>query len=231
MKIAILNFSGNVGKTTVARDIFSYRLPDYSLISIESVNDDGKEKILIRGEEGDKLLTEIILNDNLILDIGSSNLEAFFRSSTKEAELLDSIDKFIVPVTPEQKQQADTVKTLKYLVKQGVRESSIHVIFNQVIDDHMSNPKDIFKLILGGAKAISVNANLDNLIFKHDLYNLGETLSEMINDEDYRMQMEEAKASGEKELARQFAQKYVRQKKIKKLNQTYQNIFDAVMGE
>lgn len=231
MKIAILNYSGNVGKTTIARDVFGYRLPNYELINVESVNDDGKETTVIRGEEGDKLYTEVILNDDLILDIGSSNLESFFRTSEKESEIIESMDVFVIPVTPEKKQQQDTIKTLSDLLKMKVKPSAIHVVFNQVIDDPMGSADEIFDVIVEGANKIKVNANLGNLIYKHDLYNYGQTLAEMASNIDYRTKMEEAKAAGEKAAARDFADKYVRQRKIKKLDETYQAIFDSVMGK
>ena len=77
MKIALINYSGNVGKTTMARDVFKRRLPGYEIVSVESVNNDGQESVIIRGDDGENLHIEIIYNDGLILDVGSSNLEAF----------------------------------------------------------------------------------------------------------------------------------------------------------
>ena len=38
MKIAVINFSGNVGKTTVARHLLLPRIQGAELISVESVN-------------------------------------------------------------------------------------------------------------------------------------------------------------------------------------------------
>lgn len=40
MKIAVINFSGNVGKTTVARHLLLPRIQGAELISVESVNAD-----------------------------------------------------------------------------------------------------------------------------------------------------------------------------------------------
>lgn len=54
MKVAIINFSGNVGKTTIARHLLLPRIKDAELISIESAN---------------------ALRGNLIVDIGASNVE------------------------------------------------------------------------------------------------------------------------------------------------------------
>lgn len=230
MRIAILNYSGNVGKTTIARDIFGYRLPEYELVSIESVNNDGKETVVIRGEEGDKLYTEVIINDDLILDIGSSNLEAFFRTSEKESEIINSMDKFIIPVTSEKKQQLDTLKTIQDLLKMKVSPTAIHIIANQVTEDPLALNKEVFDKIVTGAKRAGVNFDVDTVIHKHDLYSYGQTLAEMISDTDFKLKMEEAKAAGEKQSARDFATKYVRQRKIKALNATYQFIFEEVMA-
>ena len=42
MKLAVINFSGNVGKTTVARHLLAPRIPGCQVVSVESINaDDG----------------------------------------------------------------------------------------------------------------------------------------------------------------------------------------------
>ena len=40
MKIAVINFSGNVGKTTVARHLLAPRIPGAEVIAVESLNAD-----------------------------------------------------------------------------------------------------------------------------------------------------------------------------------------------
>lgn len=40
MKIAVINFSGNVGKSTVARHLLPPRIPGAGLITVESLNAD-----------------------------------------------------------------------------------------------------------------------------------------------------------------------------------------------
>lgn len=110
MKIAVLNYSGNVGKTTLARDLLHFYLQDHELVTIESINSDGKEKVVIRGDDGDKIYTELLVTDNLILDIGSSNLESYLKNSEKESEFISSIDLFIIPVTAEKKTTSRYIK-------------------------------------------------------------------------------------------------------------------------
>lgn len=230
MKIAVLNYSGNVGKTTIARDVLSYRLPDYEMISVESVNSDGKESLVIRGEDGDKIYTEVILNDNLIMDVGSSNLEAFLRSGEKESEIINSIDIFIVPVTPEKKQQADTIKTIRDLLLLGVKPTQINIIFNQVDDTFQSNIDEIFATILSAHRELGISVDTKNMIFRHDLYSQGQKLSEMMSSTDYRAKMENAKKSGKMDEARKWASRYVRQKKIMSLDERYESIFRRLIG-
>lgn len=228
-KIAILNYSGNVGKTTIARDVFKHRLPDYELISIESVNSDGKETLVIRGDHGDKIYTEILLNDALILDIGSSNLESFFRSGAKEAEILGNIDIFVVPVTPEAKQQHDTVKTVRDLLGMGIPPQKIHVICNQVKEDPLNPVSSVFGKIQSAITQMGVHMDYANAISAHDLYSGGQTLGEMLSDRDYRSEMETAKAQNDNEKARKLAVLYVKQKNLRRLDEHYQHIFDNVL--
>ena len=38
MKIAVINFSGNVGKTTVTHHLLAPRIPGTEVIAVESVN-------------------------------------------------------------------------------------------------------------------------------------------------------------------------------------------------
>lgn len=228
MKIAILNYSGNVGKTTLARDLFKYRLPDYELITIESVNSDGEEDMIIRGEDGDKIYEELLLNDNIILDIGSSNLESFFKTTEKEFEIIKSIDMFVIPSTQNKKQQQDTLKTLNSLIHAGVNLSNIHVIGNQVIREADKTLEESFDTILSAKSKLFFNFDLNHAIERHDL---GERkLADIISDVDYRSKMEEAKLADDKEKARKYAQKYIRQKKIHSLNKHYQMIFNKLMG-
>lgn len=225
MKIAVMNYSGNVGKTTLARDLLHFNLQDHDLLTIESVNSDGKEQMIIRGNDGDKIYTELLVTDNLILDIGSSNLEDYLNNSERESEFISSIDLFIIPVTPEKKQQADTLKTIRDIIELGASRN-IEIIFNQVNDDY--EVKEVFSDLISSLDKMSIKVNVENYIFRHDLYSRGQQLSELINDEDYRLLMEEAKKIGDDINARKFALKYIQQKKVNALNDCYTKIFNNI---
>lgn len=205
MKIALINYSGNVGKTTMARDVFKRRLPGYEIVSVESVNNDGQESVIIRGDDGENLHIEIIYNDGLILDVGSSNLEAFFRSSAKVGEILNKIDLFVLPVTPERKQQQDTIKTIKDLLEAKVAPSKIHVICNQIVVDPLNPVEEIFSVLKKATSQYKIGMDFRNVIEKHTLYSSGRNLSEMLSDEDFMAKMQEAKLAGNREEARKYA--------------------------
>ena len=67
MKIAVLNFSGNVGKTTVAAHLLKPRMGDTPVYSIESINTgadaDGIEVEKMKGKKFGELVDELMLLD------------------------------------------------------------------------------------------------------------------------------------------------------------------------
>ena len=50
MIVGVINFSGNVGKSTVARHLLCPRIPGAKLLTIESINSDGRTDDALRGK-------------------------------------------------------------------------------------------------------------------------------------------------------------------------------------
>jgi len=73
MKIAVINFSGNVGKTTVARHLLAPRLAGAEVIAIESINAGDDQQHAIRGRQFGELQEFLQTVDNAVVDIGASN--------------------------------------------------------------------------------------------------------------------------------------------------------------
>jgi ABC-type protease/lipase transport system fused ATPase/permease subunit len=73
MKIAVLNFSGNVGKSTIARHLLSPRMPDASIVSVESINADSATEKTIRGTDFGQLQQDLQLEEKVIVDVGASS--------------------------------------------------------------------------------------------------------------------------------------------------------------
>ncbi|WP_256672497.1 hypothetical protein [Pseudomonas sp. JG-B] len=83
MKHAIMNFSGNVGKTTVAVGLLKPRMPDAQIFSVESLNVDasaeGVEVEKMKGKKFGELMEQLMMLDSAIVDVGASNVEDFLK--------------------------------------------------------------------------------------------------------------------------------------------------------
>jgi hypothetical protein len=133
MKIAVINFSGNVGKTTVARHLLVPRLPGAEVVCVESINaDDGQA---LRGRQFGELQEYLQTVDSVVVDIGASNVEDLLALMRKYRGSQEDFDCFVVPTVPALKQQQDTIATLVELAQLGVPASRLKLVFNMV-EDH-----------------------------------------------------------------------------------------------
>ena len=132
MKIAVINFSGNVGKSTVAHHLLAPRLDNAPIIPIESINSDGTEAGTLRGTQFDELQDQLMTLENAVVDIGASNVEDFVGLMQSYDGSHKDFDLFIVPTVPAAKQQVDTIATLRALSELGVSASKIRVVLNMV---------------------------------------------------------------------------------------------------
>lgn len=142
MKIIVMNNSGNVGKTTISQNMLLPRLDGIDVIRVETLNDDGESTGEKLGADlFDEIFESILSSENVLVDVGASNVEMF--NYKLENEFVGShsfIDYFIVPVTPDEKQQRDTIATIKTLIDIGVGVDKIKVVFNR-----LNTKKDLLK--------------------------------------------------------------------------------------
>lgn len=136
MKIAIINFSGNVGKTTIARHLLSPRLPKAHLLSVESANADEGEMDALKGKQFAQLQEAMQITDDLIVDIGASNIEDMLSGMQKYQGSHEDFDFFVVPTVSDVKQQRDTANTIEKLAAIGVDAPRMRIVLNRV-DDSM----------------------------------------------------------------------------------------------
>lgn len=132
MKIAVINFSGNVGKTTVARHLLLPRIPGAELIAVESLNADEGEGQAMRGRQFGELQEYLQTIDNAVVDIGASNVEELLGLMRRYRGSHEDFDAFVIPTVPALKQQQDTIATLVDLSQLGVTESRLKLVFNMV---------------------------------------------------------------------------------------------------
>ena len=138
---------------------------------------------------------------------------------------------FVLPVTPERKQQQDTIKTIKDLLEAKVAPSKIHVICNQIVVDPLNPVEEIFSVLKKATSQYKIGMDFRNVIEKQTLHSRGRNLSEMLADEDFMAKMQEAKLAGNREEARKYAAKVARQSALRNLDKKYQEIFDRLMNK
>ena len=155
MKVAVLNFSGNVGKTTVAAHLLKPRMGDAPIFSVESLNvdasDNGLDVEKLRGSRYKELTDQLMHLDSAIIDVGASNVEEFLKLMQRYSNSHEEFDYFVVPVVKERKQQVDTMNTIRALAELGIPKNKIRLVFNK-IDTNDSIEED-FTHIFGYAEA------------------------------------------------------------------------------
>lgn len=134
MKLAVISFSGNVGKSTITRHLLAPRLPGARVIAVESINADEGQSQSLRGFQFGELQEYLQSVDDVVVDIGASNVEELMRLMHRYRDSHEEFDCFIVPTVPPPKQQQDTIATLADLHAVGVAPDRIQVIFNMVDD-------------------------------------------------------------------------------------------------
>lgn len=208
MKVAVLNFSGNVGKTTVAGHLLKPRLGDAPIYSIESINTgadaDGLDVEKMRGKKFGELVDELMPLDTAIVDVGASNVEDFLKLMQQFDGSHEEFDFFVVPVVKEKKVQADTVNTIRALQKIGIDKKRIRLVFNKVeVDEAVA---DEFAALFGLAEAEkSFVVKPEATIYANEVFErlkaVGKSLGDITADEtDYRARLRQAADEDEKEL-------------------------------
>jgi hypothetical protein len=135
MKLAVINFSGNVGKTTVACHLLAPRIPGCQVVAVESINADDGQPVTIRGRQFAQLQEFLQSVDDVVVDVGASNVEDLLKLMRRYRDSQEDFDGFVVPTVPARKQQQDTAATLADLASLGVPAKRIRLVFNQVDDD------------------------------------------------------------------------------------------------
>lgn len=77
MKICVINFSGNVGKSIVSQHLLKPRIENSNIISVESINSDGTNDEKIKGKRFTDIMNRVLDIQNVIVDVGASNVEDF----------------------------------------------------------------------------------------------------------------------------------------------------------
>ncbi len=210
MKLAVINYSGNVGKTTVARHLLAPRIPGCQVVAVESINADDGQRVTIRGRQFAQLQEFLQSIDNVVVDIGASNVEELLKLMRRYQDSQQDFDGYVVPTVPARKQQQDTAATLGELARIGVPPARLRVVFNQVDED---DPFDsTFATLLAYCASTGIaRPNAAAVISFNEVYSLvrgtGQSLAELAADStDYKSLIAQAgKPSDRLALARRLA--------------------------
>ena len=185
MKIIVMNFSGNVGKSTVARHLLSPRMNNAKIIPIESINSDGTQDEAIRGKQYGALLEILSVLDDSVIDVGASNVEDFVALMKKYDGSHDDFDYFVIPTVKNTKQQNDTISTIDALHDIGIPAKSIRLVFNMV-DDTDNVQKSFDRLFNYHALSKKFTLRPDAVIHENEIFlklkNSAESISDILND-------------------------------------------------
>lgn len=206
MKIAVINFSGNVGKSTVARHLLLPRIEGAELFTIESINADEGAGDMFRGKQYGTLQEQLILSEGAaVVDIGASNVEDFTKQMRLYRGSHEDYDLFIVPVVKDSKQVQDSIATIKALRDIGVPPKKIRVVFNRLDgDDTVEDAFYPFMSYHKESRAFTLNPKAViyfNELF-HQLSRQHIEIAELCGDKtDYKARLRETKDPEERRQA------------------------------
>ena len=137
MKVVIINLSGNTGKTTLTKHMFTPLL-DAIRISIEDTNSgDGEPDLEINANKFKQLAAQLNTaadDENFVVDVGASNAKAMIAKFDSLSSTTELIDCWVIPVTPSAKQIVDSLRTATALAELGIDPSKIVLLPNNITD-------------------------------------------------------------------------------------------------
>lgn len=236
MKVAVINFSGNVGKTTVAQQLLAPRMkaPEFAVESINAgAGTEGRHVERVKGKEFGNLQEELMQLESAIVDIGASNVEEFVKLMGQFDGSHEEFDYFVVPVVSERKQQSDTVNTIKTLSALGVSSKKIRIVFNKVELEDAADLSRQFGIVCGFHEAEKrFTLRNDAVLFKNEIFErlraLKKTVAEVVADEtDYRAMLRSANNDEARSLAiSMISAKRLANSAHRNLDDVYETLFE-----
>ncbi|KVW77401.1 StbB family protein [Burkholderia ubonensis] len=202
-KVVVINFSGNVGKSTIANHLLAPRLDNAPIISVESINAGGAGTATVRGEQFGEIQENMMMLDSAVVDIGASNVEDFVELMKSYVGSHEEFDYFIVPTVPDQKQGDDTISTIAALSEDiGIEKERIRVVFNRV--DPRYSVEDQFKSLFAYYNdRRTFTLRREAVMHINEIYSMAadarQSIDEILSDPtDYRALIREAQTPEDK---------------------------------
>ena len=210
MKICVMNLSGNVGKSTLATHLLA-AFTSARIISVESTNHsnvNGVESLDVEelaASRFKEIYREVMLNDDVIVDVGASNVAAFMTEMTRFKSAVGEFDMVLVPTVPADKQQKDTNATIDWLHKLGIDGRKVRVVFNQYDMNTLAPVELVYSQVIGYAMTDGKGKAVYEphaIIAQNDIYDAvkvtGKTIKELASDPtDWKQARADAKKAGD----------------------------------
>lgn len=170
--VMVANFSGNVGKTTITKNLLAPNMPNVRIFAVEDVNAgyNQGEATQMSADMAKTILEEVLIaayDGPIIVDVGASNVSVFFSHFSSYEGIHEMIARVVIPTEASEKVQIDTVKTVEFLTNELQFDvSKISVIINKA-DPRMSE-EIVFEYLLTGLAQMGVLPV--GTIYKNDTY-------------------------------------------------------------
>lgn len=236
MKVAVLNYTGTVGKTTIAAHLLSPRMNSAPIFAIETINETAQgmsiEVEKIRGNRFRDLFKKLMLLDDAIIDVGASNIEAFLNGMVNFEDSYLEFDFFIVPVTSGAKEQKETMSMIATLSDFGIPAEKIRVVFNRVDGDVA---EEFGRILNYCKKEKNCIANPAAAIFEVELFDLLSvkkiTIGDALGDEtDYKAKARELGKDGDAKLKTHYTDMYALKSLSKSVNRNLDTVFSVLFA-
>ena len=235
MRTVTVNFTGNSGKTTLSDNLLWPRIGGLRF-AIDTINagasDTAAEIERLKGKQFGELSEVLLTEDKVVVDVGASNVEDFFKFMGQYDGSHEDIDYFLVPAVPEKKQQVDTINTIKTLAALGVPAKKILVVFNKVqIDDADDIPQTFAALFGFHEVEKKFTLKRDAVVYANEIFErlrpLKMNVTQVLEDStDYRAQLRDAKDETEKDHAlRMISAQRLAKSASRNLDQVYASLF------
>ena len=175
--VMVTNFSGNVGKTTITKNLLGPNLFDVKLFAVEDINagHNQGEAVQLSADETRKILESVIeasFEQDVIVDIGASNVSNFFTHLKTFDDFQSFVTAVIIPTEPSEKVQVDTVSTMKYLLNDlAFPPEKLKVIINKApVRDTETRSLETFKTVYDCAFELGIS--IAGIIPENDTFQL-----------------------------------------------------------
>lgn len=204
MKVCVINRSGNVGKTTICKDLLLPNMPEAKLARFEDINaSSGEASIELSAEKLPAFLEAIALEvADFVIDIGGSNAKGIEDHMTEMQGAINDFEFFVLPCIAEFKARADTIRTAEALIQLGVPPEHIVVIHNKIPVAQYGERHSMIGDVVAHAEANGYRV-LDAGLVLSDAFEItfksGIPLQELAlkDPNEYKMMAREAKGAGD----------------------------------